>query len=812
LFVPVSAMNRDAIRALSGFTALTVAGRDLLEMAMDAPSRRVGESSMLSVSGEFPDEKLGATVQYESRGCEKYFVLLSKLDPAVHCILDQVPKLAVVATDRRGRRQPRQVRFDYIECGLERFALIEAKQREHLLKLKEKAPSDWIEEPGNRWRFLPGEVAAQAMGFDFRVFCPEAYPKAQLANLGIRHLVRPLDLARSHAGALAQLDARLAKRPHTVGELCSLHGEITGGLLYQAIEQRFVFGLLDRQLFDLDFLVYGTAHEADLHRQSLAHMTLEARELGPLGALHARASSTALAQARKDMDAFDADRKAKVPKNSTTYRQLVRLHAALAEGAARLAAFIPDFMSRGSHELKIDKDIRKKIRDFIKKFWKESDSPHISIARGEWESAAKVSGDYVPSKETFRRLFHEALSPEKAAFLAGGKRAFQAARPMTDGRLAVPELQIAGLHVHLDGVYGDRYSREFEEMLFLRPIYYPLVDDANGYVMARGVKIGAPSRMPVAMALRDCYQRNGWVPTEIIRDGGSEFANAFFSELAANLHFTNECRPIGAPRYGGRGESFHNAFNAHLQSLTGGSYFDQAGRAADGEKKGRRRATDDVAELVRAADHWIFRVWNKTPIGAETKSPEQLFQASLKAFPEAVVTTRDSANNRYLTSMPLGIKKFSYNRGIRWAGVRFSSNELTGMLGRGEKPTEPRLDVMEPSMIWAMTQAGPLSLHSLETERIGGMDIGGRLAKLKKLMGYNMTAAENQHARHVTNADLRREAQLGAHAAAASGAASTTAEPSAAPAAAAPEPAPPYRPDADRVDTFVPFARKRSAA
>jgi hypothetical protein len=66
---------------------------------------------------------------------------------------------------------------------------------------------------------------------------------------------------------------------------------------------------------------------------------------------------------------------------------------------------------------------------------------------------------------------------------------------------------------------------------------------------------------------------------------------------------------------------------------------------------------------------------------------------------------------------------------------------------------------MDPTVIWAMTKAGPVSLHSLETTRVSGLDMGGRVAEVKRLLSYNATAARNQHARNLREARLRREAK-----------------------------------------------------
>lgn len=758
-------MDMNTVRKLAGFRLLTAAGRYYFESAVESdPSRKVGVSSLLSLSGDIPSKKLGKTIQYDSASNEKFYVLLAELDEQVQFLIDQPPKISVMATNAIGRTGPRLITVDYIEAATSQFSLVEAKRTEDLFKLRAKSPSDWIECANGNWRYLPGEETASTFGMRFKVFRPEAYSKAYLANLAYQFRLPESDCLNTQAAMIVAVRKHLARGPQSVRQLCERYQGLTGGLILRAVLGGLLSGLLDLQPFDREFMVFQSTDDAEMHRSEISRMGLIDHPMGPLALRLLRASTVELEYAHRTMASYDRDRAAGLPRTATDYRIEKRLREVLSEGASRIAAFIPNFQGRGGTGTPIDVKEVARITSQIKTYWKDAKRARISGGFGTLEHKARESGAYLPSPETYRKLFHRTLAPEKAAFMAGGKRAFHQARPIVDGRDAIPRLKICGMHVHVDGVYGDAYSREAELELFLRPIYYPIIDDLSAYVFSRGIKIGRPSRLPVGMAIRDCYLRHGALPAEITRDWGSEFDNNFYDEMAGGLNFINQRRPKGAPRFGGRGESFNASFSAFLQTIAGGSYFDKAGRAADGSKKGRKHAAHEISALVRIADNWIFNVWNKTPIAGESKSPAELFAESRRMFPDAFVPVTDTAYTRYLTSVPLKVGKFDYSRGARFGGVRYSSRELTAVLRRNEEPADPRLDCMDPSLLWVKTSHGVIGLHSREHVRIGGMDIGSRMDELSRLLNYQVNSKANHRERNVAEAALREQIEESMHA------------------------------------------------
>jgi hypothetical protein len=680
-------------------------------------------------------------------------------------IIPQPKEFSIVRLDKLGRKRPGSYVCDYIECASSEFSIVENKKLADLQRLAEKT-RDWRQDVNGQWQYSPAAEVAAEFGMACKIFCPEAYPSAYLANLQILCRLPTTDLLAQRPKLLERVCGVLKSSPQSALDLCKQFDGLTGAYLYQALVRKRIFGLIEHQHFDLDFILFSTHEEAAAQQARLDSLTLP--DQAAFGPLHRRllicskveTALTMAAQLRYDTRRIDG-----AARNATDYRDETQLRLAATEGAPRLAAFVRKVGERGGKGQPLTEAQRAPVVKHAHDYFATIRVPKFSKLRGDFEAYAEKENVFVPSPEAHRKIFNQEFSPERAAFLTGGKRSFHAARPMVDGANANARLAIAGLHVHIDGVYGDAWSVRDEEALFLRPIFYPLIDDTTGKVFGRGIKVGRPSRMAVAMAHRDCFTRHKFLPAQIYHDFGPEFYNLFVPEMCAHFVVGYERRPAGAPRFGGLGESFNAQFSAYLQTLAGGTYFDKAGRSADGKRKGRATAALTIPQIVRAADRWMFEVWNTSPIGAEELSPNQRFDESFRCFPEAFAPVQDSLLARYHTSLPLNVKKFDYRRGFRFGGVKFMSDSLASMLRRDEKPVGPRLDSMDPSCVHVMTSGGPSTLRALKFGRAQGLDDGQRMKLQSKLLSYGPTAKFNQHNRNRKEAMERRDAEKGAAAA-----------------------------------------------
>jgi putative transposase len=91
-------------------------------------------------------------------------------------------------------------------------------------------------------------------------------------------------------------------------------------------------------------------------------------------------------------------------------------------------------------------------------------------------------------------------------------------------------------------------------VLLGRPWLSTLVDDHSGDTLAWHLTWDPPSYRSVLMVMRDCVQRHGRLPDEIVVDGGKDMASTWFEVTCAYYCVTITRRPAGKARFGSRGE------------------------------------------------------------------------------------------------------------------------------------------------------------------------------------------------------------------------------------------------------------------
>ena len=745
-------LDKATLQHLPAYDALSDAGKSYVLRAFDSPpARAVGQTALRNVAGAYASWKFRYLTDYESAGCEKVYVLNAIVDPDVAEVLSQPPPVTILSLDKRGRRRRREYVPDYLEVREGAITLIEAKTRGDLERLAANY-DDWRLDGDGSWIFLPALEECARLGLGFRIFCPDDLPQAFRTNLQILARLPREDLLADNAGSLRRMQRLLSRRPYTLAELAGTSDRITGALVYQALMRGEIWGNFRDQHFDLDFVLYRSQAEAYSARTTQTEKPLEAR--APLHRRLLTCSATELDAARTAQERYFNRRKNGLKLNSTDYRDQRRQRQAKGEGAPQLAAFVRRLADRGGRRKLLPESIHRAMREHAESYLKRGGLPCMTRMYADFVQNGGLPEAHIPSRETYRRAVHEHLGPERAAFLSGGKRAFHAAKARTDGGHVNAQLEIAGLRIHIDGVYGDVRSAKDEDQVYQRPIFYPMVDDATGYVLGRGIKLGRSSSFASLMALRDCYVRQGCLPAQVHTDRGSEFKNHAFQDACAYFGMGFELRPSGSPRSGGMSEMLNQQLSMFLHTLDGGMYFDKAGRSADGAKKSRRTASLSVEEIIATVDKWLFEVWNRTPFGGNKKSPEQAWLDSTKVFPEALISVKDTEMARHQTSYPLKSATFDPVRGYRYGGHGYSSEILALIIRRGDKPTNPRLDCTNPSIIRVLTKQGVLALRSTQYQVCQGLTEAQLLGRVSELLEARSRADTNQHRR------LRKESKL----------------------------------------------------
>lgn len=725
----------------------------LRSVVYEGASREVGKRALFSNSGSF-SMSTGHRVGYESEDGEQAFALLRDFQ-GVGFVFPQPPAISMAVHDVNGRVQTRPKTPDFLVVKQEEIVIVEVKFLDEIIKKSKKYPADWVRADDGTWRFLPGEKATQSFGLSFQVFYPELLTPQYRANL--HYLVRlkqepPPDMSDR---LLSSVRSTLLKRPMSINDLLERFTQITGDQLLVQVMNGRLFGGLNQQTITSDFVLYGSEAQRDEAFSELELYRIRDVSDSEYSEHLIRATVTERHHAEKAIARYQERRDAGVPMNSTDYRHRKLIDAATQTGAPAIAGLIPRFSERGGPGTPVDAKHREFLISKIKEILKEKRGR--TSPSGIHTDLETLSNDewYVPCIETLRRWIAEELTPERLAALTGGPRAIQKARRKTEGACCIERVDLGGMLAHIDAAYGDVVPKDKASWNETRPIVFPILLSGSLYVPAAGILLGRPSSLGLVMALRMCMVKHGFLPCRILEDRGSEFNNNLSKEFSSHFDIDYRQRPISASRTGGDIEGFNAQLNAFLQTLRGGTYFDQKGRDADTKQKGICTAGHTIEEIIHKIFEWI-ELWNNTRHSSALETPKEIFDREVAQFPDSVRRISFNQNAAYLTSYPIAASRYSYQRGLSFAGKRYASDAASELIHEREKLVDYRLDSTDPSVIWAKSAKGFLRLTANNHRFIEGMGPVQRIVAISEAMRFHRIAKRNQAEFRMAQNKLRK--------------------------------------------------------
>jgi len=739
---------------LASVKRLSEAGITYLRSAMEfGPSRRVGAGALYSNSGRYPTAE-GHGVDYESEGPELTFILSSELSGAM-LVLSQPPAFLVRRHDARGRLHSRQYTPDFLAVWSDKAAIIEVKPLETLVAKEKKYPDDWARDKEGKWRFLPGESAARGLGFEFQVFYPEILSPQKRANLRYLAELKRDPPERVCDRTLSCLRKSLSSRPQGIRELLDNYTQVTGDQLVAEVLNGRLWGSIDGQTIGPEFILYGSADQRDKAIDLIKANFVSMGDDNEFSLRLLKASSKERARAEEAMREYHARREAGIPMNTTDYRHRNKMAMAVSSGALPIAGLVPDYRNRGGKGAETHQDHRnfvmKQVRELLKK---QHGKPSPSALHTGLQELSNETW-YVPSIETLRKWIAKAHTPERLASIIGGPRMIQKAKKKTEGAHCNERMTMGGMLAHCDAVYVDNNPKEEEGWSETRPIVFAIVMAGSNYVPAAGILLGNPSALGYAMAMRICIRNHGFLPVRIVNDRGPEFENELRLEALDYFDVEITRRAIADSRAGSNAESFNGAINAFLQTLPGGTYYNQKGRDADAKLLGKKTAVHSAEVVIHKIHEWID-VWNTSRHGDCDETPKEIFERQLALFPRSIRKVTLDENAAYVTSYPIKASAYRYQRGLPYSGKRYACDVASELVHRGDRPTGYRIDSMDPSIIWAKSSAGLLRLTSNQHHGIAGMGDVKRIIVISKMLRHHRTEKRNQAEFRRAQAVLRK--------------------------------------------------------
>lgn len=132
------------------------------------PSRRVGGGGK-NVSGRYPSQKMGVTIQFESHRVELPFIYELEHDEDVLEFYDQPPHIKLDYEAKSGRKLGVLHTPDFFVIRTNSAGWEECKTEQDLKRLTEKNPNRYFYSDDGQWRSPPGEIYAKHFELYYRI-------------------------------------------------------------------------------------------------------------------------------------------------------------------------------------------------------------------------------------------------------------------------------------------------------------------------------------------------------------------------------------------------------------------------------------------------------------------------------------------------------------------------------------------------------------------------------------------------------------------------------------------------------------------
>ena len=134
-----------------------------------SPPSRLVQGRAGNVSGRYPSQKMGCTIQFESHRGELAAIYQFEHDPAVLEFYDQPGAIKLVYPSKKGKPVGVLHTPDFFVICQDSCGWIECKMEDHLVQLAEQMPHRYQRKVDGTWRCPPGEEYAQALHFFYRL-------------------------------------------------------------------------------------------------------------------------------------------------------------------------------------------------------------------------------------------------------------------------------------------------------------------------------------------------------------------------------------------------------------------------------------------------------------------------------------------------------------------------------------------------------------------------------------------------------------------------------------------------------------------
>lgn len=679
---------------------------ELERIIQDAPARDVGAGALNNVVGGFYSTKSLDIRSFESHTVERLHLYHLELDPNVVAYRTQARLHNVEGTDSRGHRRTWPITVDMIVLRTDSVTIVECKSRSWLEKEARKPNSKWSCIEG-RWTCTSHESWAAGRGLRFEVVARDEMCGVELQNLEFIYAMSRQTTTSRDETIMCHAKHILASGPKTVIELCThvpgFNNRHTGIML----ARRYAHGMLRSQSISLEdsFLLFDDAHHASEADRIVFNETAASFRPINISRPILTATKVDVEIGRARLQRIEDMQSGRSPGNDRTRRLERRMLIGVSQGLTKEEALLGGTHRCGNRGAKLDPAQIDAIHSTIRKHWETGAIIDLDELHFELQRECALRETQTPSKTTLR-LAARAVDTKKRALALGGLRAYQCNKNITPpDRASLPPIAY-GHTLHIDSSVLDNRSAPnvITQFPAEKARFYIGVDGATSKPMGHALLFGPARTDGLAILMREYVLRNGFLPSLIIVDRGTENRSKWFRNFCKEAGITWMYAPTAGSSYNGLAENAIGRVNSQVaHKLPGSSKPDQKGRAVDGKFKSRKTAQIAFERIAEEFRTYVFEDMPNTP-NEDNITPNAMAE-ELQRFGEFAGTPAllDSAYF-ILTSVPTNTTPKIEGGYIRTGYGKFSSAEFQAGSANARRVSELRMDCIDPSVMYARVE------------------------------------------------------------------------------------------------------------
>ena len=662
------------------------------------PSRKVGGSHQRSRVGEirsyvqsgFRAIPTAASIQFESSS-EHDFAICLAANPSTLFLIDQPTTIFASWPTSAGRTRSYQHTPDYLAIHRDNVVAYEVKPLGVLRNLLQDNPHLWAYE-GGQFTYLPVEKHYRALGIVHRVVPSETISWIYSENLRILASQAVADL-QPNADTNARI--RRAVEKHQPTSLAALVDRLqldTGTDILRAILDSQVYVDLQRcSLWDAENTVI-CSNEADARHVGMAiqAMAAEASRGSDAAWLTCHPKHLPLVGLRLAI-ATGADTSEFSEINTFKRRTIERIKKAYRERG--LAGLYPNWDKCGRKRKYTEADESFAIdRIRIDRASTNHESVQQSYARYKLDLVDAVKQGrslQLIGLSMYYLLWNRRRHNVKDAYGVGGKRKASSDSPYGDPKDQKPICTLPFQVAHSDHCALPVFCQESDKL----PQLSSLVCHLHKEVLAAVIRFAPASTTTLALLIRQCVRRHGYLPRYIYSDLGSDYRSKQFAVSMAELGVSVMRRPSASAKSGSEIERYH--WTMQETAIKGGIGYVPSVKSRRGvssshqpENLPKRKLRDLLADINIAVDKF-----NDGSAYENGINLIELRQHSEDLYgPQGVPCALDFKFHVSTSPFIGQISGMTEARGaIRWQDRRYYSPVLAGRSIRVSK-LDPRLD------------------------------------------------------------------------------------------------------------------------